>query len=89
MWQKIEGVWHLCHCCAGDGAPTLDGEPGAHRSEPFEIRNVREVLAMVGMLLLMVGLAALGLAVALGWTPDSRRPDRYWYPAGPDRPDRT
>jgi hypothetical protein len=38
----------------------------------------------VVVVLLVVALVALSLAYVLGPTPDTTRPGREWYPAGPD-----
>jgi hypothetical protein len=36
------------------------------------------------VVLVVVGLVSLSFAYALGRTPDTTRPGREWYPAGPD-----
>ena len=33
---------------------------------------------------IVVGLLVLAVLIALGRTPDTTRPGRDWYPAGPD-----
>ena len=39
---------------------------------------------MLAIAFIAVGLVGFAVAVALGWTPDTTRPVRYQYPAGPD-----
>lgn len=39
---------------------------------------------MLAIVFITVGLLGFAVAVALGWTPDTTRPVRYSYPAGPD-----
>jgi hypothetical protein len=39
---------------------------------------------MLALVFITVGLLGFAAAVAFGWTRDTTRPVRHWYPAGPD-----
>jgi hypothetical protein len=47
-------------------------------------RYARRDPAMVALIVLIILTVVGGTAVLLGLTPDTRRPGREWYPAGPD-----
>jgi hypothetical protein len=55
----------------------------AHSTKSMDHTPQRSI-AMLALVFIAVGLLGFALAVALGWTRDTTRPVRHWYPAGPD-----
>src|SRR5690606_29975104 len=88
-WQKIDAVWHFCHCppcrwrrslCYGTGAhrgPQPDRTSSATTEHRVIGRAIeRRVMAMVGFLI--VGfLLLLAVLSAMGWVADSHEPSRW------------